>query len=250
VLAGRNQRIAGEQGDTMPDLQQGCTQQSMSAMRRTIAARLQASKQDAPHYRVCMDMDLEAMLALKNTLNQATAELKLSVNDLMIKATAHALIRVPQLNAQYDPQRQVVTLFADADIAVAVSIDGGLITPIIPAANRKSLAEISGMMRDLATRAQAGTLKASEFQGGSFSISNLGMYGVSQFDAIINPPQVAILALGAAEQRAVVRDGELCVRRQMTASLSSDHRVVDGALAATFLRELKRLVETPALLMV
>ena len=228
----------------------GRVEQPMSTMRRTIAARLQSSKQEAPHYRVCMDLDLEAMLELKDTLNHAAPALKLSVNDLMIKATAHALMAVPQLNAQYDAQRQVVTGFADADIAVAVAIDGGLITPIIPAANRRSLTEISDMMRDLATRAQAGTLRPSEFQGGSFSISNLGMYGVSQFDAIINPPQVAILALGAAEQRAVVRDGGICARRQLTASLSSDHRVIDGAVAATFLRELRRLVETPALLMV
>jgi len=228
----------------------GRFEQPMSAMRRTIAARLQSSKQQAPHYRVCMDMDLEGLLELKDTLNRAAPALKLSVNDLMIKAAAHALMAVPQLNAQYDAQRQVVTRFADADIAVAVAIDGGLITPIIPAANRRSLAEISDMMRDLVTRAQAGTLRPSEFQGGSFSISNLGMYGVSQFDAIINPPQVAILAMGAAEQRAVVRDGEICARRQLTVSLSSDHRVIDGALAATFLCELRRLVETPALLMV
>lgn len=248
VIAGGGQPIAASLSPVVQE--QGTTEQPLSSMRRTIATRLQASKQEAPHYRVCMDMDLEAMLALKDTLNSAVPELKVSVNDLMIKATAHALMAVPQLNVQYDPQRQVVTRFAAADIAVAVAIEGGLITPIIPAANRKSLAEISSMMRDLATRAQAGTLKASEFQGGSFSISNLGMYGVSQFDAIINPPQVAILALGTAEQRVVVWGGEMCVRRQLTASLSSDHRVVDGALAATFLGELKRLVETPALLMV
>lgn len=225
-------------------------EQPLSAMRRTIAARLQASKQSAPHYRVSMDLDLEALLTLRDTLNGAVPGLKASVNDMLVKASAQALMAVPELNVQYDEQRQVIRQMADADIAVAVAIDGGLITPIVTAANRKSLGEISGQIRDLATRAKAGTLKPAEFQGGSFSISNLGMYGVRQFDAIINPPQVAILALGAAAEQVVVRDGQMVIRRQLTASLSSDHRVVDGALAARFLKELQRLVETPALLMV
>lgn len=225
------------------------TEQPLSAMRRTIAARLQASKQSAPHYRVSMDLDLEALLALRDTLNAAVPGLKISVNDMLVKASAQALMAVPQLNVQYDEQRQVIRQLADADIAVAVAIDGGLITPIVAAANRKSLGEISNLIRDLATRAKAGTLKPAEFQGGSFSISNLGMHGVRQFDAIINPPQVAILAVGAAAEQVVVRDGQMVIRRQLTASLSSDHRVVDGALAASFMKELKRLVETPALLM-
>ena len=226
------------------------TEQPLSAMRRTIAARLQASKQSAPHYRVSMDLDLEALLALRDTLNGAVPGLKISVNDMLVKASAQALMVVPELNVQYDEQRQVVRQLADADIAVAVAIDGGLITPIVAAANRQSLGEISTRIRDLATRAKAGTLKPAEFQGGSFSISNLGMHGVRQFDAIINPPQVAILAVGAAAEQVVARDGQMVIRRQLTASLSSDHRVVDGALAARFMKELKRLVETPALLMV
>lgn len=226
------------------------TEQPLSAMRRTIAARLQASKQSAPHYRVSMDLDLEALLGLRDTLNGAVPGLKISVNDMLVKASAQALMAVPQLNVQYDEQRQVIRQLADADIAVAVAIDGGLITPIVVAANRKSLGEISTLIRDLATRAKAGTLKPAEFQGGSFSISNLGMHGVRQFDAIINPPQVAILAVGAAAEQVVVREGQMVIRRQLIASLSSDHRVVDGALAASFMKELKRLVETPALLMV
>lgn len=228
----------------------GVTEQPLSAMRRTIAARLQASKQSAPHYRVSMDLDLEALLSLRDTLNGAVPGLKISVNDMLIKASAQALMAVPELNVQYDEQRQMIRQLADADIAVAVAIDGGLITPIVPAANRKTLGEISTLVRDLATRAKAGTLKPAQFQGGSFSISNLGMHGVKQFDAIINPPQVAILAVGAASEQVVVRDGKMVIRRQLTASLSSDHRVVDGALAASFMNELKRLVETPALLMV
>lgn len=238
------------QATTQPVTAPSVTEQPLSAMRRTIAARLQASKQSAPHYRVSMDLDLEALLALRDTLNAAVPGLKISVNDMLVKASAQALMAVPQLNVQYDEQRQVIRQLADADIAVAVAIDGGLITPIVAAANRKSLGEISNLIRDLATRAKAGTLKPTEFQGGSFSISNLGMYGVKQFDAIINPPQVAILAVGTAAEQVVVRDGQMVIRRQLTASLSSDHRVVDGALAASFMKELKRLVETPALLMV
>ncbi|TKA92228.1 2-oxo acid dehydrogenase subunit E2 [Halopseudomonas bauzanensis] len=228
----------------------GVIEQPLSAMRRTIAARLQASKQSAPHYRVSMDLDLEALLSLRDTLNGAVPDLKISVNDMLVKASAQALMAVPELNVQYDAERQVIRQLVEADIAVAVAIDGGLITPIVPAANRKTLGEISTLVRDLATRAKAGTLKPVQFQGGSFSISNLGMHGVKQFDAIINPPQVAILAVGAASEQVVVRDGQMVIRRQLTASLSSDHRVVDGALAASFMNELKRLVETPALLMV
>lgn len=238
------------QATTQPVAAPQVTEQPLSAMRRTIAARLQASKQSAPHYRASMDLDLEALLALRDTLNAAVPGLKISVNDMLVKASAQALMAVPQLNVQYDEQRQVIRQLADADIAVAVAIDGGLITPIVPAANRKTLGEISTLVRDLATRAKAGTLKPAEFQGGSFSISNLGMHGIKQFDAIINPPQVAILAVGAASEQVVVRDGEMVIRRQLTASLSSDHRVVDGALAASFMKELKRLVETPMLLMV
>lgn len=241
-----NTTVAVEQPVAIPSV----TEQPLSSMRRTIAARLQASKQSAPHYRVSMDLDLEALLSLRDTLNAAVPELKISVNDMLVKASARALMVVPELNVQYDEQRQVIRQFVDADIAVAVAIDGGLITPIVPAANRKTLGEISMLIRDLATRAKAGTLKPAEFQGGSFSISNLGMHGVRQFDAIINSPQVAILAVGAASEQVVARDGQMVIRRQLTASLSSDHRVVDGALAASFMKELKRLVETPALLMV
>lgn len=234
---------------SVEDLSAGAVEIPMSAMRRVIAARLQSSKQSAPHYRVSMDFDLEALLAIREAINAAVPGLKISVNDMLVKASAQALVKVPDVNIQYDPERQLVRRFADADIAVAVAIEGGLITPIVRAANRKSLGEISTLIRELSTRAKAGTLKPEEFQGGSFSISNLGMHEVRQFDAIINPPQAAILAVGAASERPVVRDGQIVIRRQVTVSLSSDHRVIDGALAATFLKELKRLVETPALLM-
>jgi pyruvate dehydrogenase E2 component (dihydrolipoamide acetyltransferase) len=173
----------------------------------------------------------------------------ISVNDCVLKAVAMALVKIPDVNVQFDEASQSVRRFRDADISVAVAIDDGLITPIVKGANSKTLSQISAQMRELATRAKAGTLKPDEFQGGSFSISNLGMYGVKQFDAIINPPQCAILAVGGGEQRSVVAGGELTVATVMTLSLSCDHRVIDGALAAQFLQLLKRYIETPSLML-
>lgn len=222
----------------------------MSGMRKAIATRLQASKRNAPHFRLNIDLDLENLLAVRAEINRTVPAVKLSVNDLLIKACALALVKVPDVNVQFDEANQTVRRFADADIAVAVALPGGLITPIIRAANRQSLAQISSQMLSLATRAKAGTLKPEEFQGGTFSISNLGMLGVRQFDAIVNPPQAAILAIGAGEQRVVALAGQPAVRMQMSVSLACDHRVIDGALGATFLKELKRLVESPALMLV
>ncbi|MEB0206065.1 2-oxo acid dehydrogenase subunit E2 [Pseudomonas sp. CCC3.1] len=221
----------------------------MNGMRKAIAARLQASKRTAPHFRLQADLDLEALLALRSEINASAPAIKLSVNDLLIKACALALIKVPDVNVQFDEERQAVLRFADADISVAVALPAGLITPIVRQANRKSLSSISEEMLSLVTKAKAGNLKPEEFQGGTFSISNLGMLGVSQFDAIINPPQGAILAIGAGEQRVVAHNGQAAVRTQMTVTLSCDHRVIDGALGATFLKELKRLVQTPSLMM-
>ena len=221
----------------------------MTGMRKAIAARLQASKRTAPHFRLQADLDLEALLALRSEINASAPAIKLSVNDLLIKACALALIKVPDVNVQFDEASQAVLRFADADISVAVALPGGLITPIVRQANRKSLSSISQEMLSLVTKAKAGNLKPEEFQGGTFSISNLGMLGVSQFDAIINPPQGAILAIGAGEQRVVAHNGQAAVRTQMTVTLSCDHRVIDGALGATFLKELKRLVQTPSLMM-
>lgn len=221
----------------------------MSGMRHTIAGRLQASKQTIPHYRVSMDAQLDDLLALRAQINDADPGVNVSVNDCMVKAVAMALVKMPDVNVQFDEASQTIQRFTHADISVAVAIDDGLITPIIKAADTKTLTGISDEMRELATRAKAGTLKPDEFQGGSFSISNLGMYGVKQFDAIINPPQCAILAVGGGEQRPVVENGELSVATVMTLSLSSDHRVIDGALAAQFLKLLKRFIETPSLML-
>jgi pyruvate dehydrogenase E2 component (dihydrolipoamide acetyltransferase) len=221
----------------------------LTGMRRTIASRLQSSKQEIPHYRVSMDVQLDALLALRKQINGADPSVNVSVNDCLIKAAAMTLVKTPDVNVQFDEASQSVRRFRDADVAVAVAIEDGLITPIVKAANDKTLSQISSEMRELATRAKTGTLKPDEFQGGSFSISNLGMYGVKQFDAIINPPQCAILAVGGGEERAVVTDGQLSVATVMTLSLSSDHRVIDGALAAQFLNLLKRYIETPSLML-
>jgi pyruvate dehydrogenase E2 component (dihydrolipoamide acetyltransferase) len=221
----------------------------MTGMRRTIASRLQSSKQEIPHYRVSMDVQLDALLALRKQINGADPSVNVSVNDCLIKAAAMALVKTPDVNVQFDEASQSVRRFRDADVSVAVAIEDGLITPIVKAANDKTLTQISSEMRELATRAKTETLKPDEFQGGSFSISNLGMYGVKQFDAIINPPQCAILAVGGGEQRAVVTDGQLSVATVMTLSLSSDHRVIDGALAAQFLNLLKRYIEIPSLML-
>lgn len=222
----------------------------MTAMRKAIANRLQAAKRDAPHFRLTVDLNVEALQSLRQQINATVPQVKLSINDMLIKATAAALMKVPEVNIQFDEKNQQIIQFQDADIAIAVAIEQGLITPIVKAANQKSLAQISEVVRDLATRAKTGKLAPDEFQGGSFSISNLGMLGIQQFDAIINPPQGAILALGAAQKRAVVEHEQLVIREQVTATLSCDHRVIDGALGARFLAALKQFVEHPALMLV
>lgn len=222
---------------------------AMNSMRKAIASRLQMAKRNAPHFRLSIDLNMDAMQQLRQQINHSVPQVKLSMNDMLIKATAATLMKVPQVNVQFDEQHQQILQFAQADIAVAVAIDNGLITPIVKAANSKSLAEISNDMRDLTTRAKTGKLTVDEFQGGSFSISNLGMLGIRQFDAIINPPQAAILALGMAESRAVIEDQQIVIRQMLTVTLSCDHRVIDGALGAKFLAAFKQFVENPALIL-
>jgi len=218
--------------------------QPLSSMRKTIAQRLQLSKQTVPHFYLTVDCEIDALLDLRKRLNdKADGAYRLSVNDLIIKICGLALRKVPAANASYTDQG--IKLYKTADISVAVAIEGGLITPIIRDAANKGLEAISADMKDLAGRARDGKLKPEEYQGGSFSISNLGMYGIKQFDAVINPPQGAILAIGTGEQRPVVRDGALSVATVMTCTLSCDHRVVDGAIGAAFLQAFKAMVEEP-----
>lgn len=219
-------------------------------MRSAIAGRLQASKQQAPHFRLSADLEFDALLALRKEINSTVPAVKLSVNDFIVKACAAALMKVPDVNVQFDAANESVLRFASADVSVAVALPTGLITPIVRSANTKSLADISGEVLSLATKAKTGKLRPEEFQGGTFTVSNLGMFGIKAFDAIINPPQGAILAVGAGEKRAVVVGDTVSVRTLMTVTLSCDHRVIDGALGATFLRELQRFVASPALMLV
>ncbi len=223
-----------------------------SSMRKVIAKRLTEAKSTVPHFYVSMDIELDAMLKLRADLNarspkDGTGAFKLSVNDLIIKAAAATLRKIPRVNASYSEDATI--LYDDVDISVAVSIADGLITPIIRHADRKGLSTISNEMKDLAARAKSGKLKPEEFQGGGFSISNMGMFGVSNFAAIINPPQAAILAVAAGTQRPVVKDGALAIATVMTCTLSVDHRVVDGALGAEWLAAFKKIVEDPMSLM-
>jgi len=223
-----------------------------STMRKVITRRLLESHQQVPNFYVTMDVEIDALLKLRADLNARAPKdgpgtFKLSVNDLVIKAAAAALRRVPKVNASYTEDAMVV--YDDIDISVAVSMPDGLITPIVRNADQKGLAAISNEMKDLGARAKSGKLKPEEFQGGSFSISNLGMFGVKQFTAIINPPQAAILAVGAGEKRPVVKDGTLAVATVMTCTLSVDHRVADGALGAEWMAVFKGIVEDPLSLM-
>ncbi|HEX2582366.1 MAG TPA: pyruvate dehydrogenase complex dihydrolipoamide acetyltransferase [Dongiaceae bacterium] len=228
------------------------TLQPHSTMRKVIARRLTESKQQVPHFYLSLDCALDRLLALRSELNARAPEgadgYKLSVNDFIIRASALALKQVPAANASWSEEG--VRLYRTADISVAVAIPNGLITPIIRAAEEKRLPVISREMKDLAERAKAGKLKPEEFTGGTFSLSNLGMFGISTFSAIINPPQGCILAVGAGEQKPVVREGKIEIATIMTVTLSVDHRVVDGAIGAQFLGAFKRLIEDPLSLVI
>jgi pyruvate dehydrogenase E2 component (dihydrolipoamide acetyltransferase) len=229
-----------------------------SVMRRVIARRLAESKQTVPHFYLSVDCVIDALLNIRGQLNeklaaarpaaaggggQADGVARISINDFVIRAAALALRQVPAANASWSDD--AILLWDRVDVSVAVALDDGLITPIIKAADQKGLAQIAAETKDLAERARAGKLKLEEFQGGTFSISNLGMYGIREFAAVINPPQGCILAVGAGEQRPVVRAGQLAVATVMTCTLSCDHRVVDGAVGAQFLAAFKKMIEDP-----
>ena len=228
----------------------------LDAMRRTIAARLQQAKQTIPHFYLTADFAIDRLIAVREEANAAAAKdadgkaaFKLSLNDFIIRALALALQRVPAANAAWAGDR--ILRFRHSDVGVAVALDGGLIVPVIRAAETKSLTAISAEMKDLAARARDKKLKPAEYQGGSSAISNLGMYGVREFSAIINPPQATILAVGAARRQAVERaDGGVAFASMMTATLSCDHRVVDGALGAELLAAVKALIEAPVTMLV
>ena len=216
-----------------------------STMRKVIAQRLQEAKREVPHFYLTVDCAVDALLETRAQLNERSDAYNLSVNDFVIRAAALALRKVPAANASWVDG--ALRQYASADVSVAVAIDDGLVTPIVRNADGKGLAEISAEVKELAGRARAKpmALAPEEYQGGTFSVSNLGMYGIKEFAAIINPPQSMILAVGTAEQRPVVKDGALAVATMMSCTLSVDHRVVDGALGATFLQAFKGLIEDP-----
>ena len=217
----------------------------LSNMRKTIARRLTESKQQVPHIYLTVDIRLDALLKLRGELNKAleARAIKLSVNDMLIKALAAALIEVPACNVSF--AGDTLIKYARADISVAVSIDGGLITPIVADAANKSMSAISTEMKALADKAKAGKLQPHEFQGGTASLSNMGMFGIKQFEAVINPPQAMIMAIGAGEARPYVVAGALSVATVMSATGSFDHRAIDGSDGAKLMAAFKRLVEMP-----
>ncbi len=218
-----------------------------SNMRKVIAKRLVEAKETIPHFYLTVECAIDTLLKAREQINtRAQGAYKLSVNDFIIKACGIALTHVPEANASWIDDQ--IYQYKSADVAVAVAIEGGLITPVIRQAETKGLVDISKEMKDLATRAREGKLKPQEFQGGTFSLSNLGMYGVKEFSAIINPPQGCILAVGAAEERPVVKGGLLTSATLMTCTLSVDHRVVDGAVGAHFLKAFKELIENPIMM--
>jgi pyruvate dehydrogenase E2 component (dihydrolipoamide acetyltransferase) len=216
-------------------------------MRKTIAKRLVESKFTAPHFYVTVEIDMGAAVALRDQLLKGE-NTKVSFNDLVVKACARALPRFPLVNASWMGDR--IATHADVHVGVAVSIPDGLITPVVRNADRKSLLEISQEVKDLAGRAREKKLRPEEFMGSTFTVSNLGMFDVSAFTAIINPPESAILAVGAVQKVPVVAEDAVRVGHRMKVTLSSDHRVVDGALAAQFLAEVRRLLENPISLFV
>ena len=220
-------------------------EEKVSGVRKVVAKRLTAAKQDVPHYYLSVDINLDALLAARKDLNaMLEAEgVKLSVNDLLIKALAKALMRTPQAHVSF--QGDTLHRYQRADISVAVASPKGLITPIIRGADRKSLAEIATEMKELAGKAREGKLQPHEYQGGTASISNLGMFGIKQFDAVINPPQGMIMAVGAGEQRPWVKDGQIVPATVMTASGSFDHRAIDGAEGAQLMEAFKQMCEQP-----
>ena len=221
-----------------------------TAVRKVIARRMLESKQTVPHFYLTVEFEIDALLAARAAINEVARkkDARVSVNDMVIKACAKALRDHPDCNASWTEDEMVQ--YGAVDISVAVATDRGLITPIVRNADMKGVAQISIEMKDLATRAKDGKLKLDEFQGGGFTISNLGMFGVKEFAAIINPPQAMILAVGVGEERVVARKGQMVIRNMMSCTLAVDHRVVDGAMGAQFLQTLRAYIEQPAAMLV
>ena len=220
----------------------------MTEMRRVIARRLVTSIGPVPHFFLTTEIEMDRVAEMRSSLKELDPELKISVNDIIIKVAAAALIQHPQVNASF--QEKMIRYYERADIGVAVAVEDGLITPVIRSADKKSLSQIAAEVRELAERARSRRLKPDEYTGASFSISNLGMFGIDEFTAVINPPEAAILAVGEMKPVPVVRGGEVVARNMMRVTMSCDHRVVDGATGAKFLQTFKRVLENPLYLIV
>ncbi|MDZ7882112.1 MAG: dihydrolipoamide acetyltransferase family protein [Mycobacterium sp.] len=230
-----------------PRQRDGFTDIPLTGMRKAIARRLTESKTTVPHFYVSADCRVDALLELRRNVNTA-APAKVSVNDFILKAVAAALVEVPEANSIWHGDS--IRRFDGADIAVAVAVDGGLLTPVLRGVDRLPISSVAAQVADLAARARAGRIKQQELEGGSFSVSNLGMYGVDAFSAILNPPHSGILAVGGASQRPVVIDGELAVGTVMSVTLSADHRVIDGAVAAQWMAAFTRRIENPLTILI
>lgn len=220
---------------------------TLSQMRKAIARRLQEAKQTIPHFYVHQTLNAEGLITIREQLK--SFEKNITFNDLIVKGVALALREHPDINTGFDPSRNILLRYKTVDISVAVSIEGGLITPIVTNADYKTVFEISSEVKELAKKAKEGKLQPHEYQGGSFTISNMGMYGISDFLAIINPPQAAILAVSGISDMPVVKDGAVVPGKLLNITLSVDHRVIDGALAAKFVKTLQKYLESPAILL-
>lgn len=224
------------------------TEVAVSNMRQIIAQRLVESKQTIPHFYLTIDCKIDKLILLKNEINSAIENSKVTINDLVIKAVAMSMKKFPDINSSWIDNK--ILKYSSVDVSVAVALDDGLITPIIKNADEKSILSISKEIKELASRARLGKLKPEEFQGGGLTVSNLGMFGIKAFSAIINPPQSCIIAIGASEKRPIVINEKIEILEMMTVTLSVDHRAVDGALSAKFLNTFKLYMENPLLMIV
>jgi pyruvate dehydrogenase E2 component (dihydrolipoamide acetyltransferase) len=222
--------------------------ESASEIRKVIAKRLVTSLGPVPHFFLTTEIEMDRAAEMRKGINALDPDLKISINDIIIKVAAAALVQHPQVNASF--QEKIVRYYEQADIGVAVAIEDGLITPVVRAANQKSLSQIAAEVRELAERARSKRLKPEEYTGATFSISNLGMFGIDEFTAVINPPEGAILAVGAMSAKPVVRENEIVIRQMMRVTMSCDHRVIDGATGAKFLQTFKKILENPLYLVV
>ena len=226
----------------------GYRDEPASEIRKTIAKRLVTSLGPVPHFFLTTEIEMDRAAEMRAGINALDPDLKISINDIIIKVTAAALIQHPEVNASF--QEKFVRYYEHADIGVAVAIEEGLITPVVRSADQKSLSEIAAEVRELAERARSRKLKPEEYTGASFSISNLGMFGIDEFTAVINPPEGAILAVGAMSAKPVVRENQIVIRQMMRVTMSCDHRVIDGATGAKFLQTFKKILENPLYLVV